>query len=75
MGVNPAGEQHDLRYEIEISGVVGPLVDVERHDANEFSFDAPRSREFIVSCYVRDVNDRTMYDGQAVVARVIPKPP
>jgi hypothetical protein len=72
VGVNPDGEQDDLRYDIEITGVVGERPSVERHGANEFSFEAPRSKEFIVSCYVRDVNDPTMYDGWAVSAKIIP---
>jgi hypothetical protein len=74
IGVNPSGDQDDLRYDIEITGVTGPRPEVRCQAPNEFSFDAPRSKEFIVSCYVRDVNDPTMYDGQAVVAPSDPGP-
>lgn len=73
--MSPAGVQEKLRYNIEITGVVGGGVDIRRDATNEFSFDAPRCKEFIVSCYVYDEDDPTMYDGYSVSALVIPEPP
>jgi hypothetical protein len=73
VGVNPSGPQEDLEYDIEITGVVGGGTAYRKIGANEFQFNAPRSKEVIVSCYVRDVNDPSMYDGQSVIAKVIPQ--
>lgn len=73
IGVNPAGDQDRLQYDIEITGVLGDKPAVERNGPNEFFFDAPRSKQFIVGCYVRDRDDPRMYDGQSVVARVVPQ--
>ncbi|MGH3370989.1 MAG: hypothetical protein ACRDPR_13425 [Nocardioidaceae bacterium] len=48
---------------------------IQRQESNEFAFDVPRSKQIIVSCYVSAVDDPTMYDGYAVSALVIPRPP
>lgn len=83
VGVNPAGAQSDLRYRIEVTGIAGGGIVLPppsggpypQQQSNEFAFEVPRTREITINGYVSADGDPDMYDGNVVVARVIPRRP
>lgn len=83
LGINPAGPQGDLRYRIEVTGIVSGAIVLPApaggpypyQESNEFVFDVPRTRQIQINCAVSAVGDPDMYDGQMVRALVVPRPP
>ena len=83
LGVNPAGPQTDLRYRIEVTGIVGGAIVLPpptggpypSQVSNEFVFEVPRTREILINCYVSAAGDSDMYDGATVRALITPQRP